>query len=125
MYYLAPLYSGYEGGVSTLLSLDSGPAQFVNLTLVGLEPAVYAVRWSATGLANRMHTVMNTLGRSAQGELTMWAVVDGFMYVRPNMSCPDISLIPTKTQLHGARSTYTIFDPNFFNPNFSTQSYWL
>ena len=89
MYYLAPLYSGYAGGVSTLLSLDSGPAQLVNLTLVSSEPSYAAVRWSASGLANGTHTVINTLGRSAQGELAMWAVVDGFMYVRPNMSCPD------------------------------------
>ena len=102
MYYLNRLYSGYEGGVSTLLSLDSGPAQLVNLTSVGSAPQGYAVRWSASGLANGTHTVVNTLGRSALGELAMWGNVDGFMYVRPNLSCP---LIPTKTQLHGAGST--------------------
>jgi hypothetical protein len=109
VYYLAPLYSGYAGGVSTLLSLDSGPAQLVNLTSLTFEPSGYAVRWSASGLANGTHTVINALGLSSLGQVAMWAVVDGFMYVRPNVSCPDPILILTKTQLHGAGSTYTIF----------------
>jgi len=71
------------------------------------------VRWSASGLANGTHTVINVLDLSSLGQLAMWAVVDGFMYVRPDMSCPDSILILTKTQLHGAGSTYTIFDPDF------------
>ena len=105
VYYLAPLYSGYEGEASTLLSLDSGPAQWVNLTSLGSAPQGYAVRWSTSGLANGTHTVVNTLGRSALGELAKWGIVDGFMYVRPNLSCPYHIFIPTKTQLHGAGST--------------------
>jgi len=81
VYYLAPLYRDYVGGVSTLLALDNGPAQLVNLTRVGTENYMAAVRWSATGLANGRHTVTNSLGLSADGRLAAWGVVDGFMHV--------------------------------------------
>ena len=76
-----PLYDGYPGGVSTLLTLDSGPAQLVNLTRVGSEPTVSAVRWSASGLTSGTHTVVISLGVSAKGELANWGEVDAFMYV--------------------------------------------
>jgi hypothetical protein len=76
-----PLFWGYTGGVSTLLTLDSGPAELVNLTRVGSEPTTSAVRWSASGLINGPHTVMISRGRSAKGELAKWGQVDAFMYV--------------------------------------------
>lgn len=76
-----PLFEGYAGGVSTLLMLDSGPAQLVNLTRVGSEPTTYAVRWSATGLTNETHTLINSPGVSATGQQAGWGEVNAFMYV--------------------------------------------
>lgn len=81
MYYLMPVFEGYAGGVSTLLTLDSRPAQLVDLTRVGAEPTMSAVRWSATGLTSGTHTVVVSLGVSARGELANWGEVDAFMYV--------------------------------------------
>jgi len=73
--------------VTTLLTLDSGPAQWVNLS-VGSGSGRSAVRWSATGLANGKHTLVNSFGRSAKGEVANWGEVDAFMYVavRPSLS---------------------------------------
>lgn len=76
-----PLFKGYTGGVSTLLTFDNGTAQLVNLTSVGSQPTTTDVRWSATGLKNQTHTLMISLGRSAKGELATWGLVDAFMYV--------------------------------------------
>jgi len=78
VYYLGPLY---HDDISTLLALDNGPAQLMNLTRVGSESYMTAVRWSATGLANGRHTVTNSHGLSADGRLAAWSIVDGFMHV--------------------------------------------
>ena len=102
-----PLFEGYAGGVSTLLTLDSRPAQLVNLTRVGSEPTTSAVRWSATGLSSGTHTVVISLGVSPQGELANWGEVDAFMYV-PSLFCHARILTPTQT-------SYTVEDPSFFS----------
>ena len=77
---MTPLFTGYNG-VSTLLTLDNGTAQLVNLTRVGSQPTMTDVRWSATELENQTHTVMISLGLSAKGERANWGEVDAFMYV--------------------------------------------
>jgi len=80
VYFFMPLFENITGGVSTLLSLDSGPAQLVNLTRVANESTRVAVRWSATGLSNGKHTLVSSPGRSAGGAVAGWGEVDGFMY---------------------------------------------
>jgi len=82
VYYFMPLFANVTGGVSTLLSLDSGPTQLVNLTRVTNESTRVAVRWSATGLSNGKHTLVNSPGRTSRGEVAGWGEVDGFMYIR-------------------------------------------
>jgi hypothetical protein len=76
---MMPLFEGYTGGVSTLLTLDSRPAQLVNLTRVGSVSTKSAVRWSASGLTNEQHTLTSSLGRTASGGVATWGEVDGFM----------------------------------------------
>jgi len=87
VYYMMPLFWGYTGGVSTLLTLDSGFPQLVNLTRVGSEPVTSAIRWSASRLTNGPHTVRVSLGRSAKGELARWGQVDAF-------TCVLVCLVP-------------------------------
>jgi len=99
VYYLMPLFDGYAEGVSTLLTLDSGPAQLVNLNRVGSEPTVSTVRWSASGLTSGAHTVVISLGNSARGELANWGEVDAFMYVLVLLA-PVLSYPQDKTQLY-------------------------
>ncbi|SRR5258708_4019803 len=82
IYYFMPLFQNITGGVSTLLSLDSGPTQLVNLTRVTNESTRVAVRWSATGLSNGKHTLVSSPGRTSRGEVAGWGEVDGFMYIR-------------------------------------------
>lgn len=79
---MMPLFSGYTGGVSTLVTLDNGTAQLVNLTRVGSASATSDVRWSATNLKNQTHTLMISIGRSAKGEVANYGIVDAFVYVR-------------------------------------------
>ena len=69
-----PLFE--TSGVSTLLSLDSGPPQLVNLSRVGNESTRSAVRWSSGDLTNGRHTLVSSVGSGSRG------AVDGFMYVR-------------------------------------------
>jgi len=83
---MMPLFSGYTGGVSTLITLDNGTAQLVNLTRAGSAPTTSDVRWSATNLKNQSHTVMISLGRSANGELANWGIVDAFIYTAADPS---------------------------------------
>ncbi|KAJ7474915.1 hypothetical protein FB451DRAFT_1465156 [Mycena latifolia] len=77
VYYLSPRW---PYAVSTRLSLDGAPPILLNLTDPitspsppgGSESAQSAVVWSATGLANKSHTLVATIGN--------YIVVDGFIF---------------------------------------------
>ncbi|KAJ7143902.1 hypothetical protein C8R44DRAFT_973709 [Mycena epipterygia] len=81
VYYLAPRWP-YP--VSTRLSLDGGPSTLVNLTdpntppipAGGPESAPSSVAWSATGLTNKSHILVATIGN--------FIIVDGFIYTIDN-----------------------------------------
>ncbi|KAJ7915073.1 hypothetical protein B0H13DRAFT_416112 [Mycena leptocephala] len=78
VYYLSPRW---PYAVSTRLSLDGAPSVLVNLTdsysspspAGGSESSLSSVAWSATGLANKSHTLVATYGN--------FIIVDGFMCV--------------------------------------------
>ncbi|TFK37290.1 hypothetical protein BDQ12DRAFT_713642 [Crucibulum laeve] len=84
VYYMAPLlrikdYNGFTK-ITTLLTLDSRPAETVNL----MSPSVSGykmsdVRWSATDLANVTHTLVVSINAPGQIPATL-AVVDAFIY---------------------------------------------
>lgn len=55
IYYIAPRFLGYSPGVSTLVSLDGGEPEWVDLSSAKDEP--YSVRWKALGLPYAPHSV--------------------------------------------------------------------
>lgn len=75
---MMPLLENYTYGVATFLTLDSQPAEMVNLTRVGSQSIQSAVRWSATGLINGKHTLVNSIPVAQQG---VWGLVDAITYV--------------------------------------------
>ncbi|KAJ7258603.1 hypothetical protein C8J57DRAFT_1234200 [Mycena rebaudengoi] len=75
VYYLCPLWAAEE--TSTLLTLDSGPANWINLTSERNENS--AVRWWKDGLENGPHQLVISLGQSPTGQKATWGEVDGFI----------------------------------------------
>ncbi|KAJ6526728.1 hypothetical protein B0H19DRAFT_1084314 [Mycena capillaripes] len=76
VYYMAPRWPYW---VTTRLSLDDAASDLVNLTdptaateAVGRpETVAYSILWSGTGLENKQHTFIATLGN--------YIIMDGFM----------------------------------------------
>jgi hypothetical protein len=79
VYYLCPLFAVVPP-VSTLLTLDSGPANWVNLSSDRNQNS--AVRWWMDGLENGPHQLVVSLGQSSTGQTATWGEVDAFMYGR-------------------------------------------
>lgn len=77
---MAPLWGNYKPPVSTLISLDSGPRIWVNLDNPGTSSVeTSAVRWGASDLENRQHTVTISIGVNDAGQQGTWGEVDAFM----------------------------------------------
>lgn len=96
MHFMTPAFFN----VSTLLTLDSGPPQWVDLTNPGFGSAV---RWSAMGLTNDKHTLVSSPGRGLNGEVASWGEADAFMYVK---NLPPSIDIPTSESI----TSYTVVD---------------
>ncbi|KAF7303935.1 hypothetical protein MIND_00624100 [Mycena indigotica] len=83
VYFLAPRW---PYSVNTHVALDNGPGFTINLTDPfasttspgGSESAQWSVAWSATGLANVLHTLVVSIAPTGEG------IVDGFMYTVDN-----------------------------------------
>lgn len=79
IYYLSALFN--TPAVSTLLTLDSNPSEWVNLS--GPTWTTYNIQWSKTDLTKGPHTLVVSPGLSPSGQNATWGEVDGFMYVCP------------------------------------------
>ena len=77
MYYMSPLFSGYNPPVSTLLSLDGGPSTWVDLSSTSDQNS--AIRWGISGLTNGTHNLTIFPGTTSSGQVGTWGEVDGFV----------------------------------------------
>lgn len=65
--------------MSTLISLDGGDPEWVDLSSATDEP--HAVRWAKTGLTNGHHTILVSVGLSLSGQWGTRGEVYAFMWV--------------------------------------------
>lgn len=85
IYYVAPLFSGFNPPVSTLISLDGEPPIWIDLSAPAdskkraAEDLGYNYRWSRVGLPNGTHTLSIFPGASPGGQVGTWGIVDGFV----------------------------------------------
>lgn len=79
VYYLSPLFAGYRPGVSTLISLDGGEPDWVDLSSSTDQSS--AVRWQALRLTYMRHSVSVFPGTNSAGQIGTWGETDAFKWV--------------------------------------------
>ncbi|KAF5349039.1 hypothetical protein D9758_012723 [Tetrapyrgos nigripes] len=112
IYYYAALW---PWNISTILSLDGGPNELVDLrdksdagslnaTIHAKSTQDFDVRWWRDGLINEEHTLVISMG---DGKLAQWAIVDRLAFTSINSSTststlPDNSVAPTSSPASSA-----------------------